>query len=141
MRSQSALGLISLGADNLVDETLIVFQGLGRPGDLDIHGSAGGHGLEVLGAHDASHPGAASGILDPGHDVRKPDQVLSGGPADAALDFLVAQVFTDGPLGFRYRLAPDAPGIPNLDFAVVDIKVNGMFRLPLDDQVMKPGPG
>jgi hypothetical protein len=59
-RSQGALGLIYLCADDLVDETLIVFQGFGRPGDLDIHGSAGGHGLEVLGAHDASHPGAAS---------------------------------------------------------------------------------
>ncbi len=139
--SQGSLGLTHLGAGNLVDEAFIVFQGFDRAGDLYVHGAANRHGLEVLGSHDTSHPRPSGRILDAGHNVGKPDQILSGRPDDATLDFLIPQLLPDGPLGVGRGLAPDVAGIPNFDLAIMDINVRRIFGFTFDDKVVKTGPG
>ena len=140
-RSQCPLGLTHLGAGDLVDEAFVVFQGFDRAGDLQVHGAASRHGLEILRSHDTSHPRPAGRIFDAGHNVGKPDQILSGRPDDATLDFLIPQLLPDGPLGVGRGLAPDVAGIPNFDLAIVDIDVRRIFGFTFDDKVVKTGPG
>ena len=67
--SQGPLGLVDLGAGDLIDKPLVVFQGIDGMGDFDVHGAAGGDGLQVLGSHDAAHAGSAAGVFDAGHDI------------------------------------------------------------------------
>ena len=89
-RAQGALGLVHLGAGDLVYKLLVVLQGLYRMGNLYIHGAPHGHRLQVLGSHHAAHPCSAGRVLDTGHHVGKGHKVFSGRADNRGLDVLVS---------------------------------------------------
>ena len=105
-------------------------------GHLHRPGAHHHHGLEVLGAHDGAHPGAAGGAVHLVHDGREQHQLLPGGPDAGHLGLLVGlgaqQVHRLG-----HQLAPQVGGVPELRVVVLDPQVDGPGRLVLeDDQVV-----
>ena len=88
--SQSPLGLVDLGACNLVDKTLVEFKSFLGVSNTNVGGSAGRDGLMVLGTHDASHTGSASGVFNPGHDIGKAHEVFAGRTDHKAFDLGIA---------------------------------------------------
>ena len=139
--AQRALGLVHLGAGDLVDEPLVVLQGLHRMGDLDVHGAAGGHGLEVFGAHDTSHAGTAAGIFYAGHDVGKAHQVFAGRADDQLLTSSSSSSSRIAHWVSVVVLPQRSAGVADLDLAVMDKQVDRLFGLALDDQMVESGPG
>ena len=46
--AEGPLGLVYLGARDLIDKAFVIVEGFLRMGDLDIHGAPGGNGLQIL---------------------------------------------------------------------------------------------
>ena len=110
-----------------------------RVGQRHAARAAQGDRLQVLGAHDRAHPGAARGAVQVVHDAGEADEILPG-RADAGDDRVRhaefrAQLF----LRLPNRLAPQVRGIPDFDPVVVDPDVRRGFRLALQNEQVVAG--
>ena len=115
------------------------FQELIRPGHTDAAGGPHSHRFEILGAHHRPHSGAPRRIPGFGEQTGERDQIFAGRTDADHLDLRVLQFLLDPFLGIKGILSPEMPGIANLDLALIDPDIAGLFGATGDQQVIVAG--
>ena len=129
--------MIVVGADQIAQH--IITQLLVGLRVRDAHAARAAHGnaLDLLGAHDRAHTGAA-GVAHACDQAGHVDQVFTG-RSDGGHIKLRAAGLGDGRVGRKCALAPQIGGILDGDLVVFDLQVHGCGALPFQNDGVVSG--
>ncbi len=124
---------------DLLDAIFGQFLDFFRIMKLQFLGTPYGYSLEILGAHNCTHPVATGKMLPFIGNTGKTYQILSSLPDQNDPNLIVSQFIPDHLPGFSSGFAPKMRTVHKTVLTIIDVKINRCRRPASDHQGIKTG--